>query len=135
MLPWHVESLRRDVGVLILRSWTCDTFCRAGKEECQPCGALWNHRDLSGIIERMKTGVHENTPLAYHGTGGLVEIARRKDRQIRALRLKKMKTDRLVARYTSQLDNCKWEGHQYSYATACCFEAQTECSDNTLSLL
>ena len=45
---------------------------------CALCRSLKDNGTLAGIILRMTKGVHPNTPLDYHGIGGLTELVRRK---------------------------------------------------------
>jgi hypothetical protein len=106
-LPWDVMRLTR--GMLVVRALTCTKVCAAGHHECVSCRNLLDggHGYLPGIVERMNGHVHENTPLAFHGVAGLIETIRRKERQIRALRFTKLNTDRVIARFTSQMDDTK----------------------------
>jgi hypothetical protein len=103
-LPWNVK-IERDR--LVVQAWTCTKRRASGKEQCQPCQALLEGGYLPGIVERMNGTVHENTPLAYHGTAGLIEVARRKDNQIKSLRFTKLTTERLLAGISGQLDDAK----------------------------
>ena len=61
-----------------------------------PCEAL-NFTSLYGsIMDRIKYGVHENTPLQYHGIGGLITAVQRKNEEIRCLRMTKLNSSRQI---------------------------------------
>ena len=61
---------------------------------CKDCRGLTSLPLYIGIMDRIRHGVHENTPLVYHGVGGIVEIIRRKTEQIEQLRLTKLSKKR-----------------------------------------
>lgn len=54
---------------------------------CKQCDDLGHNEYLKEVIARFTKGTHENTPLAYHGLGGLIEIAYRRKKENNLLRL------------------------------------------------
>ncbi|TFY53533.1 hypothetical protein EVG20_g10072 [Dentipellis fragilis] len=91
-LPWDYE-LRN--GIFVVRSRTCSRFASTSGM-CKPCIALKTNSMLNGIIDRMKNGVHQNAPYAYHGLGGLIEVARRKNNVIDTYRLQRLNNARKI---------------------------------------
>jgi hypothetical protein len=104
-LGWHI---RIDGNGLTVQALRCDGILQDESEACQSCRELMKGGYLPGIVERMKEReVHENTPLLYHGPSSLIAITRRKDRQIRSMRLVKLNLERKMVGFTKQLDDCK----------------------------
>ena len=69
------------------------------QEACRLCQDLLLNNIVEGILQRIETGVHENTPLAYQPIGGLIELVRRRNESLEVLRLTKLTmTRKLVAR-------------------------------------
>ena len=63
-------------------------YCKPNSGLCNSCELLNKNGNLQGVLQQIKTGIHENTHLRYHSIGGLVTLARRKTGEIKALRLK-----------------------------------------------
>lgn len=59
------------------------------------------------IKHRIKHGVHENSPFAYHSLGGMIEVARRKGRQNDYLRFKKVNMVKKLAGHTGKISEFK----------------------------
>jgi ribosomal protein L30/L7E len=74
---------------------------------CNSCKVLTENKKLRGILQRIKTGVHENTPLTYHSVGGLVALARRKTGLLKVLRLRRLNDTRKLAGKAVALDDMK----------------------------
>jgi hypothetical protein len=51
---------------------------------------LEKNESLRKIVARYSDGIHVNAPLAFHGIGGLIDVARRKTLEIDALRLRRL---------------------------------------------
>ena len=49
---------------------------------CDDCQALTSTTHYEGIINRIEHGMHESTPLVYHGVGGLATAVRRRVDQV-----------------------------------------------------
>ena len=97
-------------GVLVLRSKHCigSMGClTAHNKRCQNCTTLSKTSNLQGVLQRLETGVHENTPLAYHSIGGLVTLVRRKQGEIKALRLRKLNDAQKLAGKAVAIDDLK----------------------------
>ena len=58
---------------------------------CNRCDNLDSNEYVRKIIARFTNGIHENTPVVYHGIGGLIEIVHRKTQANDALRLCRLK--------------------------------------------
>jgi hypothetical protein len=85
VLPWDFKVKN---GVMTLFARSCSGKVKAGATSCIACQHLVRNVYLEGIITRIKEGVHENTPFAYFGFSGLLELLRRKTRQIEFYRLR-----------------------------------------------
>ncbi|RDB27516.1 hypothetical protein Hypma_003767 [Hypsizygus marmoreus] len=83
--PWDYSVVN---GVMSLVARGCDGTPMKGREICRKCENLENNMTLTGILSRMKDGVHENAPFAYHPFSGMVEVLHRKSAQIKHLRLR-----------------------------------------------
>ena len=59
------------------------------EQVCIPSEALNSTSLYGSIMDRIKYGVHENTPLQYHGIGGLITAVQRKNEKVRCLRTTK----------------------------------------------
>jgi hypothetical protein len=57
---------------------------------CEHCNGLGNNQYIQKIVARITNGIHENTPLIYHGIGGLIETVHRKTKAIDVLRLRRL---------------------------------------------
>ena len=56
---------------------------------CRPCRELLLNHVLSGILNRIENGVHENTPLAFRSIDALIELIRRKNQSLGSFRFTK----------------------------------------------
>ena len=74
---------------------------------CKDCQALTSVPLYLTIMDRIRNGTHENTPLIYHGVGGLVEATRRKTEQVRQLQLTKLNASRKLLGKAAALDDHK----------------------------
>jgi len=63
------------------------TGIAGGNGWCKGCGDLVNNDYLQKILARVSNGIHENTPLAFHGVGGLINIVHWKMQTIDGLHL------------------------------------------------
>ncbi|KAJ7936545.1 hypothetical protein B0H13DRAFT_1563824, partial [Mycena leptocephala] len=72
---------------------------------CRPCREL-DKRDenLDGIRDRIAEGINENVTLAFYPVGGLIQKIRKKDEQLRAMRLTKLNDTRMLAGKFAELD-------------------------------
>lgn len=85
-LPWDYNSNRKGF-FLIAR--LCTGIAKRNSR-CEHCDDLGNNQYIWKIVARLTNGIHENTPLVYHGIGGLVEIVHRKTKTIDVLRLRRL---------------------------------------------
>jgi hypothetical protein len=74
---------------------------------CDKCRALTSTTLYEGIIDRIEGGVHESTPLVYHGVGGLITAVRRRIDQVQQLRMIKMNDNRKLQGKAAALDDHK----------------------------
>lgn len=91
-LPWYYRT--RKEGFYLV-SHSCLGRAVAG-QRCGPCDNLGNNEYLKKIIVRYTYGVHDNSPLVFHGIGGLVEVVRRKTSTIDVLRLSRLNAARKI---------------------------------------
>jgi hypothetical protein len=76
---------------------------------CVACEALKSTSLYDGIMHRINRGVHENTPLHYHGLGGLITTIQRKNEQVQRLRMTKLNNSRkLLGKATALEDHKQW---------------------------
>ena len=62
---------------------------------------------FKGIVKRLVEGVHENAGYAFHGVLDLIEILRRKDKQISHLRTRALTQAKTLGTYISALAEYK----------------------------
>ena len=104
--PWNYAVVN---GTLILRARNCQLVARNGDERCEGCNTLTKHTALQGVLDRMESGVHENSRLVYHGVGGLVKIVRQRTHQVETLRLRKLNDARkLISKAAALEDHKEW---------------------------
>ena len=58
-------------------------------------------------MNQIKHGMHESTPLVYHGVGGLVTAVRRRVDQVQRLRMIKLSDSQKLRGNTAVLDDHK----------------------------
>lgn len=104
--PWDYSVTK---GTLVLRAKGCAINMMNQKlGPCDSCKVLTNNKNLQGILQWIKTGVHENTPLMYHSIKGLVALAWRKARQLKALQLRRLNDMQKLEGKATALDDMKW---------------------------
>lgn len=94
-------------GKMTLKARGCTKISMGPSSTCKECKHLAQNGHLSGILDRMRDGVHENAPFAYHGTGGLITIAREKANRVIALRLRSLNDARKIVSKSGALDDYK----------------------------
>ncbi|EIM80531.1 uncharacterized protein STEHIDRAFT_68450 [Stereum hirsutum FP-91666 SS1] len=102
-LPWDYQSCGT---IMILRASSC-TGKALYRQACCSCSELENNYNLIVIKYHIKHGVHKNSPFAYHGLGGMIEVARRKGRQNEYLRFKKVNMVKKLAGRTGKISKYK----------------------------
>ena len=103
-IPWNYRSTD---DAFYLQAKTCQKTSPMEGGVCENCQRLTSSTLFSGIMERIKYGTHENTPLVYQGAGGLVTIIRRKTDQIVQLRMSKLNDSRKLLTKASALEDHK----------------------------
>ena len=103
-IPWDYRSTNDKF--YIQAKLCCRPFVSEGSA-CQDCHELTSTPFYVGIMDRIRHGVHENSPLMYHGVGGLIEVARRKSEQVRQVQMTKLNTSRKLLGKATALDNHK----------------------------
>jgi hypothetical protein len=101
-LPWNVHIIQ---GQLYLRSTECKIFDT--EETCSFCAQLHTNVILEGILARLKTGTHENSPHHFQPIAGLRKIIAHKTRMIDILRVERLNAVRKLAGKLGALDNQK----------------------------
>ncbi|KAJ7847451.1 hypothetical protein B0H14DRAFT_3867465 [Mycena olivaceomarginata] len=102
-LPWNYFS---EGEHFFLRSNCCRQRVPGPEPRlCKPCDELDRRDDfLDGIRERITNGINENTPLMFFPFGGLIRRVRKKNDQLRAMRLTKLNDTRILAGKIAELD-------------------------------
>lgn len=103
-LPWDYTVRNRH---MVLHSRTCNGTVETANTACLPCRTLARNNILSGIMERMRSGIREGTGWAYYGMGGIHELLRLKSCQIEHYRLPHLNHARKLARKVAALDDHK----------------------------
>jgi hypothetical protein len=99
-LPWYY-SAHKDGFFLV--SHSCLGVAVAS-QHCRPCNDLGNNEYLKRIIVRYTNSIHDNSPLVYHGIGGLVEVVHHKASLINTLCLHCLNDARKIIRQGSVID-------------------------------
>ena len=87
-IPWNYHSID---DFFYLQSKECKKFIpvnhssTSSLEACRPCQQIRKHERFKGIQDRLKKGIHLNTPLAFQPIGGLVTLVQRKTEEVREL--------------------------------------------------
>ena len=102
--PWDYHSVN---GLFYLQAKLCREPIVSGGSACEDCHALTVTPLYVGIMNQIQHSVHENSPLIYHGIGGLVGANRRKADQIRQIQMTKLNTSRKLLGKVATLDNHK----------------------------
>jgi hypothetical protein len=102
--PWDYSVTR---GTMILHAKGCKLKAQCMSGHCAACDRLTENGNLQGVLQRIETGVHENTRLTYHSVGGLITIVRRKIGEVCALRLRRLNDVQKLARKAVALDDFK----------------------------
>jgi hypothetical protein len=87
-LPWDYCTCRDGFFVV---SHLCTGMVKGvvgADGQCKACDNLRKHDILEKIITRFTYGIHQNAPLAFHGIGGLIDVACRKTLENDALCLR-----------------------------------------------
>jgi hypothetical protein len=92
---------------MVLRANGCHKIAQQPSDRCLNCDLLTKNRNLNGILQRIKKGVHKNTRLAYHSVEGLIMLVRRKTNKVRALQLRKLNEAHKLAGKAVALDALK----------------------------
>jgi hypothetical protein len=76
---------------------------------CKNCQKLTSSTLYTRIIDRIRFSTHKNTPLVYHGIGGLMAIAQWKTDQIKQLWMSKLNnTLKLLVKASTLEDHKQW---------------------------
>ncbi|KAJ7347779.1 hypothetical protein DFH08DRAFT_936589 [Mycena albidolilacea] len=94
-------------GVLILRSINCAKLCKEGRSSCRAYADLPKHPTLQGILQRTEEGIPESANYAFNPTSGLIEHLRRKNGQIKQLRMRGFNAVKRIAVQTRSLNDHK----------------------------
>ncbi|KAJ7607077.1 hypothetical protein DFH06DRAFT_1347580 [Mycena polygramma] len=103
-IPWNYYS---EGDRFYVRSTACSKIVPSDLLNCQKCRALKSNDLLRNVLDRIKYGVNENTPLFFYGIGGLVTRLRRKNDQIQVLRLTNYNDTQRLSAQSSALDRHK----------------------------
>jgi len=86
-------------GKMVLRARNCQQNGMVGDgSRCGRCNALSMDDRYLSILDRIQDGVKTCSPFAYHGTSGMIDLLRRKTREISALKLSRLNVARKLIR-------------------------------------
>jgi hypothetical protein len=106
VIPWDYHSINNK---FFLQAKTCMKHLVKDGQVCNACKVLKSTALYDGIMHWIKHGVHENTPLHYHGIGGLITTAQRKNEQVQHLRMTKLNNSRkLLGKVAALEDHKQW---------------------------
>ncbi len=103
-LPWTLEI---EKNCIIFRAWGCKKVAKIGSRTCNECHDLLEHSMFRGIVKRLTDGVHENAAYPFHGVLDLLEILRRKDKQISHLRTRALTQAKSINTHIAALTEYK----------------------------
>ncbi|KAJ7728316.1 hypothetical protein B0H14DRAFT_3618619, partial [Mycena olivaceomarginata] len=103
--PWEYSG--NNDGVLTLRSISCAKLCKEGRSNCRACADLPKHPTLQGILQRAEEGIPESANYVFNPISGLIEHLRRKNGQIKQLRMRGFNTVKRIAAQTRSLTDHK----------------------------
>jgi hypothetical protein len=104
IIPWDYHSIN---DAFYIQAKSCQKPRKKAGMACDDCRALTSTTIYEGIINRIEHGVHESTPLVYHGVGGLVTAVRRRVDQVQRLRMIKLNDSRKLQGKAAVLDDHK----------------------------
>ncbi|KAF8327198.1 uncharacterized protein EI90DRAFT_2928786 [Cantharellus anzutake] len=106
--PWEEQaelSMSWDVhiqgGILTVYAPSCSKSTTQASGQCQNCRTLQNNQRLCRIRSRINHGIAETTPYKYLSTSRLIEVLRRKDRQLDSLKLHRLNSNQKLGLLTS----------------------------------
>ncbi|KDR76610.1 hypothetical protein GALMADRAFT_139524 [Galerina marginata CBS 339.88] len=111
IIPWNYHSIE---DRFYLQSNCCSRVVHAASDDrqyraCRSCEKIRSDDQFQSIYERIKFGVHINTPVEYQPIGGLVHIVRKKTEQLEEMHLTKLNDNRTLARQAVSLaDHKQW---------------------------
>jgi hypothetical protein len=85
-LPWDYSTRREG---FFLTSHLCAGKAK-GNGPCRACTGLGQSKYTQKIITRYTDGIHKNSPLVYHGIGGLIDIVHQKSSEVDRLHLRRL---------------------------------------------
>jgi hypothetical protein len=90
-VPWYYRSAH---DTFYIQAKSCQKASTEAGGACEDCQKLTSNALYTGIMDRIKHGTHDNTPLVYHGIEGLITIARRKNDLVSQLRMSRLNDSR-----------------------------------------
>ncbi len=111
MLPWDISI--SSCGTVYLRSRTCteagvpSSSNMDDTRPCRNCAQLESNSTLASIVDRMRNGIHENTPHRYLPFASLGDLLQRKNTQIDRLRFENLNMTRTLLSRARTIDGHK----------------------------
>jgi hypothetical protein len=106
IVPWDYHSINNR---FYIQAKLCSRLIIREGRACQDCCALTSIPLYAGIMDRIRCGMHESTPLVYHGVGGLIEVARQKSEQVCQVQLTRLNTSwKLLGKATALDSHKQW---------------------------
>jgi hypothetical protein len=85
-LPWDYSTCHKG---FFLTSHLCAGKAK-GNGPCHMCTGLGQNKNIQKIMTQYTDGIHKNSPLVYHGIGGLIDIVHWKSSEVDHLRLRQL---------------------------------------------
>jgi hypothetical protein len=105
-VPWNYRSLD---DKFYLQAKSCQKSSSVEGRVCKNCQKLTSSTLYTGIMERIKFGTHENTPLVYNGLAPIMAMMRRKTDMFEQLRMSKLNDSRkLLVKASTLEDHKQW---------------------------
>ena len=113
IIPWNYHSIE---DRFYLQSNCCSRVVHSSTssndgqyQACHSCKKIRFDDQFQSIYERIKFGIHVNTPVEYQPIGGLVQIVRKKTEQLEEIHLAKLNANRTLSRQAAALtDHKQW---------------------------
>ncbi|KAJ6603959.1 hypothetical protein B0H10DRAFT_1821788 [Mycena sp. CBHHK59/15] len=93
--------------LFFIQSQKCTRALCAIGQLCRPCTDLLSDGVLKGILQRIKSGIPENTPFTFMPISILMDLLRSKSHQCRSLKLTRLNDLRALSSKMGQLDEHK----------------------------
>jgi hypothetical protein len=103
-VPWNYQSID---NIFYIQAKLCQKVSTEAGGACENCQKLTSNALYTGIMDQIKHGIHDQTPLMYHGIGGLMTIVWRKNDLVSQLHMSKLNDSRKLLVKVGMLEDQK----------------------------